>query len=76
MCFWIVNYRDNAYFGIEGKIFVTVRIQQAGSYSARQLHTQYGDFEEEGSGRISICNHKKSIPLLTHFGHSFKMGKG
>jgi len=65
----MVTKRDKAYFKIEEKIFATVRIQKTGSSLSSQCYAQYGDFEEESSGKISICNNKEGIPLLTHLGH-------
>ena len=70
------HYRDKAYFGIEGKIFATVRIQQTGPSLAGQHHAQYGDFEEDSHGIVFICNKEEGISLLTHPCHSFKNGEG
>jgi len=66
----MVNYRDKEYFGIEEKIFATVRIQQTGSSSSRQHHAQYGDFEEDSHGIVFTCNNEERIPLFTPIDHT------
>jgi len=64
------HYRDKAYFGIEEKIFATVRIQQTGSSLAKQHHTQYWDFDEESHGIVFISNNEESISLFTPIDHT------